>query len=220
MEGRALLSRMGLGAGHGPTHGEVAELGRHDQERGILAGAGMVRKFPMFYPFYTGPRQPYLNVVSGSGRIVNNILVLTGNMAGRIPTRPANEAQESYFVFGLNRGGAAVAPFFQRPGVRFDSVVVVSVEAEGISARLVRFESPSSPVDLPAGAVSVRHNTVQVKVPLSLLPVPTGGVEPRLWTWNLWPRDSLDNTPQPNHGSHVASFLPENTMAEFGFRRR
>ena len=174
MEGRALLSRMGLGAGHGPAQGEISALSSDGNAKDVVAASGMARKLPMFYPFYTGPRVPYLNVVSGSGQIVGNqTLVLTGTMAGRIPTSPRSESQESYFVFGLNRGGAAVAPFFQRPGVRFDSVVVVSVEAEGVSARLVRFDAPGSPVALPAGSVSVRNNVVQVKVPLSLIPVPT-----------------------------------------------
>jgi len=69
-------------------------------------------------------------------------------------------------------------------------------------------------VTLPAGAVKISGKTVQVTVPLDLLPTPTGGVPHRLWTFNLWPRSSLDNTPQPNHGSFVASFIPENTMAE------
>jgi len=130
LEGKQLLS-LGGGLGSVLHAAEVQRAEDHGHDN-AFTGSERVTKAPSFYEFYTGPKRGGLNVVQAGGEFDarHQTLVLTGTMQAKINTKPANESQESYYVFGLNRGGQAVAPFFMRPGVRFDSVVVVSVESE------------------------------------------------------------------------------------------
>src|SRR5437660_1297823 len=100
LEGRSLLSMMPI------TH-HAAVTVRPVEVRILSAGtsAGTVRKAHNFYEFYVGPRRADLNVVSGSGQITRNgMLTLVGTMQGRIDTHPASSADDSYFVWGINRG--------------------------------------------------------------------------------------------------------------------
>ncbi len=215
LEGRALLSRISL---H-PPRGQNVEIRHQGEDQQGNHGnepnehSGLVSKAPSFYEFYTGPKRPGLNVVAASARIVGSNLILTGRMQGQIDTNPKSADLSSFFVFGINRGGAGqVAPFFNRPGVVFNTVVIASVQPSGISGRVSRFDTGTS-TDLPSSSVQVHGRFVKVTVPLSELPVPANGASPDHWTFNLWPRNSLSNAPQPNHGSTVASFIPENAMA-------
>src|SRR5262249_48652048 len=110
----------------------------------------------------------------------------------------------------------AVTPFFQRPGISFDAVVVVSVTHDaGISASVTDLTTGTRTV-LPAGSVKIEGSEVRVTVDPSLLPTPAGGKPMSQWTFHLWPRSSLANpapTPTQPHPSFVASFVPENAMA-------
>jgi hypothetical protein len=127
---------------------------------------------------------------------------------GRINTSPSGEDQESYYVFGINRGSSrAVAPFPGRPNVIFDAVVSVDVEGEGISASVTDLTKPrgTGTTELPGDAFRVRGNQVRVVVPLALL-TPTATVPVDQWGINLWPRSALP----PADFHTVASFVPEN----------
>src|SRR4029078_13607999 len=86
-------------------------------------------------------KRPDLNVVRArvtldEGR---DLLVFTGRMQGKINSAPSSPSQNSLYVFGVNRGSpGAIAPFALRQGVRFDAVVVVSINnVTGISAAVV-----------------------------------------------------------------------------------
>lgn len=175
----------------------------------------LVTKDPHFYDFYVGPKRADLNVVAGSAVVKpGKGLILTAIVQGKIDKRPATSADDSFYVFGINRGSAnAVTPFFQRPGVKFDAVVVVSVTHDnGISAS-VRDLVTGVATNLPADSVHIGGAKVQVTVDPSLLP-PVGGLPLSQYTFNLWPRSSLGNPPaNTTHDSFVASFLPENAMA-------
>jgi len=154
----------------------------------------------------------------------NRGLVFRGVMAGKIDARPATPADDSFYVFGVNRGSPnAVAPFFGRPGVVFDAVVIVSVTHDnGISAAVVDLTNGHRTA-LPASSVKVEGREVSVSVNPALLPTPAGGKPLSQYTFNLWPRSSLANpTPtaaQP-HPSFVASFDPGNAMAPIQARAR
>lgn len=206
----ALVEQSGM---HGLDHGSAGmPQGRNDH------GEGEVRKTPQFYEFYVGPQRDDLNVVAASARFQpGKGLVLRGEMAGKIDRTPATSADDSFYVFGINRGSAhAVAPFFNRPGVVFDAVVVVSVTHDsGVSAAVVDLTTGRR-TTLAAGSVKIEGREVRVTVDPSVLPVPAGGKPMSQWTFNLWPRSSLANptptTAQP-HPSFVASFIPENAMA-------
>lgn len=214
LEGRQVLSSM---AGHGLD--VAAHVMTRDDGR-IAAAAfreiirtGFAIKTPRFYELFTGRRDPGLNAREATARVVRGNLVLTGTMQGRINTSPAGEEQESYYVFGINRGSSqAIAPFPGRPNVIFDAVVAVSVESEGVSASVTDLTKPpgTGTTDLPASAVRVQGKRVRVVVPLSLLltPTPTPTLPLTLWRVNLWPRTELP----PAGPETVASFVPENAM--------
>jgi hypothetical protein len=136
-------------------------------------------------------------------------------MEGKINTHPATSADDSFYVFGVNRGSAqAITPFFNRPGVTFDAVVVVSItHDQGITASIRDFTTGQA-TNLSPSSVRISGSQVRVIVDPSLLPTPAGGVPLSQYRFNLWPRSSLSNpAPNPNHDSFVASFIPENAMA-------
>ena len=234
LEGKALLSQMaytpsmGSGAaielraraddhgnhGGGDDHGQLSRPGEHGHVFGV---SGFVFKAPKFYEFYTGPKNADLNVVAASAQLVpNRSLTLMGVMAGRIVKNPTTTDQQSFYVFGIDRHSPnAVTPFFQRPGITFDAVVVVSVQTTGTTASVTDLTTgKSTPLD--PSAVHISGRQVSVTVDPSLLPTPAGGVDLAHSSFNLWPRNSLSNAVQPNHGSTVASFAPENAVARIG----
>jgi hypothetical protein len=208
LEGRALLS--GLYSGMMP---HVVEVGKASSGH----NTGTTHKTPAFYEFYTGPKRADLNVASATVQLVRNkTLTLTGVMQGKIVKSPASADQQSFYVFGINRQSPkAISPFFQRPGVTFDAVVAVAVQTQGVTASVTDFTTGASQ-NIDPRQIHISGKKVSVKVDASLLPTPAGGVALSQSTYNLWPRSSLDNTPQPNHGSFVASFIPENATAPIG----
>jgi hypothetical protein len=176
---------------------------------------GSATKKPRFYEFYTGPLRDDLNAVKATATLINRrqTLVLTGTVVGKIDTAPADESDESYYAFGINRGGAtAPGPFPGRPDIRFDAVVVVSVEGEGVTGSVTDLKSRSS-TELPDSAVSIQGNMVKIKVPTSLLPS-TGATLGR-YRVNHWPRSELP----PADFHTVASFVPVSTTFRVASRR-
>lgn len=172
--------------------------------RGTI-GPGYAVKVPRFYSHYFGQRIAEINgastfaLISPSGKN----LLLSGEMAGQIPsTTPAGTAD--YFIFGINRGGAAVpGPFPGKPGISFDAVVAVAVTPAGIGGVVFDINTNTT-TPLPASSVIVNADTIHVIAPLSALP--STGFSPRSYQVNLFTADTL---PDATNFQHIASFLPE-----------
>jgi hypothetical protein len=168
--------------------------------------SGVVTKKPHFYQFYTGPKLPELNAVSASAELSSDgsTFTFTGTNQGKITKSPA------VYVWGIDRNGnLAPGPFMGRPNVKFDALVMVSLDASLTpSAQVTDFASGTA-TRLPAGAASVNGRTVTVTVPTSLLP--STGLAPSQYHFNYWPEDG-----GPPVSSSVASFLPESSTALVG----
>lgn len=174
--------------------------------------AHFVRKEPHFYEHYVGQHLPQLNVVGAGVRLYpNNALVLTGQMQGPIDPNPISTAGNEFYVFGFNRGAStgSITPFYNRPGIRFDAVVVVSVTPTGTTAFVNDFVNKTK-TTLPDGSVRIKGRIIQVALDPNLLPQVSPDVPLSRYQFNLWPRASLSNA---GMGQFVASFDPEFGMA-------
>jgi hypothetical protein len=65
----------------------------------------------------------------------------------------------------------------------FDAVLIVQNEGTGVVNDLTGANPPAT---LAAGAVTSSGNTIMALVPLSFLP--SRGLDPSQYGWNLWPR--------------------------------
>ncbi len=187
LEGRALLSTFSYMPP--PSHQPVEVS--HNPGQGQQSGT--VRKAPAFYEFYTGPKNSDLNVVSATVTLMpGRSLNLSGTMQGRIIKHPTTTAQQSFYVFGIDRHSpSAITPFFQRPGITFDALVAVSVQTTGITASVIDLTTNQTTMINPA-AVHISGRQVSLKINPALLPTPAGGVDLAHASFNLWPRSSLD----------------------------
>jgi hypothetical protein len=185
-----------------PAQGPAGNHSHHQQN-----AAGSVTKTPRFYQFYTGPKLPELNSVKASATLSadGRSFTFTGTNQGRINKGPA------LYVWGVDRNGnLAPGPFTGRPNVKFDALVIVSLDASlSPSARVVDIASGSA-ASLPAGSSSISGRTVTVTVPSSLLP--STGLAPSQYRFNYWPEDGIT----PGASSGVASFIPESKDAPVG----
>ncbi len=170
---------------------------------------GRVKKVPMFYAPYTGPRLPALDVVGAKGRIIHGYgFVFTGRVLGAIDT-----SQQSYYVFGINRGGASPpGPFPDRPMIDFDAEIVVQTSPDGYegSVQLLNPDgTPFSTVGLPFPQVVFNNNQVQVYVPSRDLPSssPPGTANTQNhYSYAFWAGTS------PSDPKGIAGFVPENMV--------
>jgi hypothetical protein len=96
-----------------------------------------------------------------------------------------------------------------RPNVRFDAVVIVTLDSSLTPTARVLDLANGTMTDLPSGSVSIRGRTVTVTVPTSLLP--STGLSLSQYRFNYWPEDG-----GPPISSSVASFAPEFTTAQVG----
>jgi hypothetical protein len=207
LEGRALLTVVYPVGGlypiaTSPPPMPVAVISRHAQPP---RASGIVTKSPRFYQAYTGPRLQELNAVRASGELSSNgSFTFTGTNRGRITESPA------VYVWGIDRSGNLPAgPFKNRPNIKFDAVVVVTVDASLTpSAKLVDVANGTT-TSLPAGSSSIQGKTVSVTVPEALLP--STGLAPSQYRFNYWPEDG-----GPPTSPSVASFAPESTTARVG----
>ena len=198
----------------GPTLVTVEDVTNTVDLRTIAfrSDGGLVQKAPQFYEHYVGPHLAELNVVAaGVRQTPNGTLILTGRMQGPIDASPTSAAGNAFYVFGFNRGAGTgdIAPFFNRPGIRFDAVVAVSVTPTGVTATVNDFVNKTRTA-LPAGSVRIQDRIIQVALDPSLLPPVPGGVPFNRYQFNLWPRSSLNNA---GMGQYVASFDPAFGMA-------
>ena len=167
--------------------------------------SGIVTKVPHFYKFYTGPKWAELNAMKASAELSpNGDFTFTGTNEGRINKTPA------VYVWGIDRNGNLPAgPFTGRPNIRFDAVVVVSLDSSLTPTASVTDLATGTTTNLPAGSASIHGRKVTVTVPGSLLP--STGLAPSQFRFNYWPEDG-----GPPVSSSVASFAPENTTAQVG----
>jgi len=177
----------------------VAKSSQHHQPSGI------VTKSPHFYEAYTGPRWAELNAVRASARLSSGgNFTFTGTNQGKITKAPA------VYVWGIDRNGNLPSgPFTNRPNIKFDAVVVVTLNASHTPSADVMDLTNMTMTALPAGSATVHGSTVSVTVPAGLLP--STGLDPSQYRFNFWPEDG-----GPPVSSSVASFVPEFTTAQVG----
>jgi hypothetical protein len=190
--------------GGGPSPGGTG--GHH--MRGARHATGVVTKKPHFYEFYTGPRWAELNAVKASGKLsTSGVFVFTGTNRGKINQGPA------VYVWGIDRSGNLPAgPFTNRPNIRFDAVVIVSLDTSLTPTASVFDLDSGKFTSLSSSAVSIHGRTVRVTVPENLLP--STGLVPSQFRFNYWPEDG-----GPPGSSSVASFAPEFITARVGLTR-
>jgi hypothetical protein len=161
------------------------------------------------YVDYTGPVRPALTALRAGARYVSasQTWILDAQMAG-----PVFAGGPNFYVWGINRGGAAPPPPFpDEPNVLFDAVGVVTADpANGtaLTATVNILKPPGGPA-MPASAVLLAPDTIELTIPLSSLP--PNGFAINAYTWNLWPRNGLGGTP----AAQIASFIPQNAVVPF-----
>jgi hypothetical protein len=167
--------------------------------------SGIVKKAPHFYNDYTGPKLAELNAVKASAELASDgSFTFTGTNAGAITTGPA------VYVWVIDRSGhLAPGPFTGRPNIKFDAVVVVSLDSSLTATATVIDESSGVTTVLPSGSVNIHGRTIAVTVAGNLLP--STGLTPSHYRFNFWPEDG-----GPPASSSVASFAPERTTALVG----
>src|SRR5580692_5266932 len=103
---------------------------------------GRVAKLPMFYASYTGPKLLDLDVVGAKARLFRGRgFVFNGFVLG-----PINTSQQSFYVFGVNRGGASPpGPFPNRPNIDFDAEIIVATSTDGFEGEVQRFNAKGQP---------------------------------------------------------------------------
>jgi hypothetical protein len=185
-----------------PTSAPVPVASHHAQPP---KPSGIVTKAPRFYQFYKGPKLQELNAVKASGELSSNgNFTFTGTNQGRITKAPA------VYVWGIDRSGNLAAGSFKgRPNVKFDAVVVVTLNHSLKPTAMVVDIANGKTTDLPAGSASIKGATVSVTVPGSLLP--STGLAPSQYRFNYWPEDG-----GPPVSSSVASFAPETNTVQVG----
>jgi hypothetical protein len=167
---------------------------------------GHVENVPMFYAPYTGPRRPDLDVVGAKGRFIHGEgFVFTGKLLGAV-----DSSQSSFYVFGVNRGGASPpGPFPDRPMIDFDAEIIVATSPDGIEGEVELLNGkgqPTSTTSLVDTAVVITSNQVQVFVPARDLPStsPPGTAETQNhYSYAFWAGVS------PSAPKGIAGFAPE-----------
>lgn len=188
---------------------------------------GHVTKAPQFYSEYTGPRLPELNGTGAQGQLVLSVgYVFTGRVLA-----PINQAHTSYFVFGIDRGGAkgpmditpptpdggvnfsggtSLVMFPRRPNIFVDALVTVAVGPSGTQGTVrLMGQTPGESTPLPPENIQISGRDVTVVVPPRLLPpngLPADGFAYAFWTRS----DALG-------AASVASFVPEYNVTRIGF---
>ncbi|MHC5539256.1 hypothetical protein ACYOEI_13645, partial [Singulisphaera rosea] len=170
---------------------------------------GVVTKFPHFYEAYTGPKLAELNAVKASAMLSSDgNFTFTGTNLGKITSAPA------VYVWGIDRNGNLPdGPFTGRPNIKFDAVVVVTLDSSLHATAKVTDLTTGKTTALPDGSAFIHGRTVAVTVPASLLP--STGLDPAHYRFNYWPEDG-----GPPTSSSIASFAPEFTTAQVGVSNR
>jgi hypothetical protein len=223
LETRELLSRAetsisdtlsaARAGGAGASQAAFLSSPTHDQPPlSDAAIQGSVNRAPRFYSLFRGEKRPDLHVVTARGQFFPpQGFVFTGVTAGSI-----NTSQTSFYVFGVNRGGAtAPGPFPDRPNITFDAEVVVATGTFGFEATVELLNSKgqvTKSVSLPENAITFSKTHVGVFVPADLLPstAPPGTAQPvEHYSFAFWAGTS------PSAPRQIAGFSPEFANASF-----
>lgn len=225
LEGRVVLSHLAVHQAAIAHHqaivaSRLATNAAVSQAAASASSSGLVTKIPAFNDLYTGPQRADLNVKAASVRFVPaRGFILTAQMVGPINTNPATEADQSYYVFGIDRGSPnAVAPFSNQPNIFLDATVTVSVLKGGISVGvrdLVRANSTTVNF-LPSNDLKIVGRKLQVTVKTSLLPIPDQGFPINMYQFSMYPANGINVSSQTLIDGSVASFIPPDSEAPIG----
>jgi hypothetical protein len=188
-----------------PAPAKAPKGASHEHAQAQHKPTGIVTKAPHFYQFYTGPKWAELNAVRASAELSpNGTFTFTGTNQGAIKKGPA------VYVWGIDRNGNLPSgPFTDRPNIKFDAVVVVSLNAALTPTAEVVDLANGTTTALPSSSVSIQGHKVSVSLSASLLP--STGLAPSQYRFNFWPEDG-----GPPVSASVASFAPEFTTAQVG----
>ena len=156
-----------------------------------------------FLTTYVGPKGGDLDVVKSQVTFTGTEFVFSGTM-----NAPIGTTTDGFYVWGLDRGlGNKTADFAQLglPKIVFD-LVVLALPPGGPPA-LVNDLNSGIATPLPPSAVTITGNTIVVRVPLSMLP--SNGLKPEQYMWNLWPRWGGIPMSDPQ----ISDFAPDNRNA-------
>ncbi|SIO56499.1 TIGR03118 family protein [Singulisphaera sp. GP187] len=207
-----------FGNGHGgaATNSLFFAAGINDENNGLFGKVtvsgedfghnGIVVKTPHFYEHYVGPQLAQLNAVAAAGeRLPNGNFEFFGVNQGAIDPKV-----QATYVFGIDRNGKlSPGPFPDRPDIRFDAVVVVTLTPGQAPTASVTDLTTNKSTNLPRGSVLIRGQVIAVNVPGGLLP--SMGLDPSQYRFNYWAKDG-------NPGAtHIASFAPEFNDAQVGW---
>lgn len=147
-----------------------------------------------FLPTFVGARGPDLDVLRVDGTYDGAEFRFSAREAGAIGTTPGG-----FFVFGVDRGAGTPRFADIAPGVEFDAVVVVNPGGPTIVRDLIAGVTTAiAPAD-----VRVAGDEISVDVPAGLLP--SLGLAPSEYTFNLWPRNGA------GLNSQISDFAPDNS---------
>jgi hypothetical protein len=154
---------------------------------------------------YRGPERPDLHAQGALGRLFyRRGFVFTGLTVGVI-----NPSHSSFYVFGVNRGGASPpGPFPGRPSIFFDAEIIVATSPDGVTGTIDLLNSQgqtTSSTSLANNAVKFFRNHVVVIFGAGLLPAtsPPGTARPfEDYSFAFWAGIS------PSIPKGIASFAP------------
>jgi hypothetical protein len=140
---------------------------------------GVVTKAPHFYEDYKGPKLAQLNSVAAAGELKpDGSFEFIGVNQGALDPKVA-----ATYVFGIDRNGKLpTGPFDNRPDIRFDDLVVVSLKPGQTTTATVIDLANHTTTSLSQGSFSADGRAIAVKVPGSLLP--STGLPPSQFRFN------------------------------------
>ncbi len=167
---------------------------------------GVVTKVPHFYEDYKGPKLAQLNSVAAAGELKpDGSFAFIGVNKGALNPKVA-----ATYVFGIDRSGKLpTGPFNNRPDIRFDALIEVSVKPGQATTAAVIDLANHTTTSLPQGSFLARGNVISVTVPDNLLP--STGLPPSQFRFNYWTVN-----PDPALTEPIASFTPEFNDAQVG----
>ncbi|MEP6505428.1 MAG: PEP-CTERM sorting domain-containing protein [Betaproteobacteria bacterium] len=136
-----------------------------------------------FLPGYTGSHAGDLDVLSSTVtyNTGSHLFDFTATLAA-----PVGTTATAFYVWGIDRGqGTERFNTGANPigaGVKFDSVVIFRLDGSATVNRIVGGGATVLP-----GDVTWSGDTISGSIPAALLP--SLGLAPEDYTWNLWPRD-------------------------------
>lgn len=157
---------------------------------------------------YPGPRGGDLDVVSTDVLYNGNSFRFNTTLAAPVGTTPGG-----FYIWGLDRGQgtARFGQFtvggntYDARGVLFDSVVILR---PGGPSQVVDLVAGTPPTTLAGSAVSFSGNDLTGSVAASLLP--SLGLAPDQYTYNLWPRFTSAAVPLVGN-AQITDFAPDNS---------